>query len=90
MIGLLPIYRYNQSIIKLVITTSEPDPVKFTVSSLDETLYTGTVTAGTPTNITDNNDTLSFYIVSSESDRYKGILVTSGSQKERITNCGIG
>ena len=82
MIGLLPIYRYNQSIIKLVITTSEPDPVEFTVSSLDETLYTGTVTAGTPTNITDNNDTLSFYIVSSESDRYKGILVTTGSQKK--------
>ena len=81
MIGLLPMFYYNP-FIELVITTSEPDPVNFTVSSLDETLYTGTVTAGIPTNIIDNNDTLLPYMVSSESDRYKGILVTTGSQKK--------
>ena len=82
-IGLLPILIcYNNVFIELVITTSEPDPVNFTVSSLDETLYTGTVTTGTPTNIIDNNDTLLPYMVSSESDRYKGILVTTGSQKK--------
>ena len=82
-IGLLPILMYyNNVFIELVITTSEPDPVNFTVSSLDETLYTGTVSTGAPTNIIDNNDTLLPYMVSSESDRYKGILVTTGSQKK--------
>ena len=80
-IGLLPMFYYNP-FIELVITTSEPNPVNFTVSSLDETLYTGTVTAGTPTNIIDNNNTLLPYMVNSESDRYKGILVTTGSQKK--------
>ena len=50
-IGLLPILIYYTNVFnELVITTSEPDPVNFTVSSLDETLYTGTVTGGIPTN----------------------------------------
>ena len=82
-IGLLPILIcYNNVFIELVITTSEPDPVNFTVSSLDETLYTGTVTAGIPTDINDNNDILLPNIAGSESDWYKGILVTTGSQKK--------
>ena len=80
-IGLLPIFYYNL-FIELVITTSELDPVNFTVSSLNETLYIGTVTAGTPTNIINNSGTLFNYMVSSESDRYKGILVTTGSQRK--------
>ena len=87
-IGLLPV-SYTHPYVEIVITTSELDPVNFTVSSLNEILYTGNVTAGTPTNITDNNGILTSYIVGSKSERNKGILVTTGSQKKILITVAI-
>ena len=77
-VGILPIL--NTEYLSFVITTTETDPVNFTVSSLSQTIATGSVTADTPTTTT--GSILLSYTVSSESDRRKGILVTTGSQKK--------
>ena len=66
--------------ILLVITTPETETVNFTVSSLTQTIANGSVTAGTPTTISDS--TLLSYHVNSESERYKGLLVTTGTDKK--------
>ena len=71
--------RMNQFIL-LFITTSESEAVNFTVSSLNQTIANGSVIAGTPTTISDS--ILISYAVSNESDRYKGILVTTGTEKK--------
>ena len=84
-VGILPIL--NTEYLSLVITTTETDPVNFTVSSLSQTIATGSVTAGTPTTIT--GSTLLSYTVSSESDRRKGILVTTGSEKKISVNVAM-
>ena len=66
--------------ISLVITTPETETVSFTVSSLTQTIANGSVTAGTPTTISDT--TLLSYHVNSESERYKGLLVNAEMGKK--------
>ena len=66
--------------ISLVITTPETETVNFTVSSINQTIANGSVTAGTPTTISDS--TLLSYHVNSESERYKGLLVTAEMGKK--------
>ena len=70
----------NIQYVSLVITTLETETVNFTVSSLKEIIAHGSVTAGTPTTISES--TLISYAVSKESDRYKGILVATGTDKK--------
>ena len=80
-IGILPMINTMSQTILITITTSEYDLVSFTISSsLNESIVNGSVTAFRPTIITDS--TLLSYTVSSESDRHKGILVTTGSEKK--------
>uniref|UniRef100_A0A1X7SK47 EGF-like domain-containing protein n=2 Tax=Amphimedon queenslandica TaxID=400682 RepID=A0A1X7SK47_AMPQE len=75
-IGILPV-RFG--FVSLVITTPETETVNFTVSNLTQTIANGSVTAGIPTTI---NDIILFYAVNSELERYKGLLVTSGTDKK--------
>ena len=70
----------NTQFISLVITTPETETVNFTVSSLTQTIANGSVTAGTPTTISDT--TLLSYHVNSESERYKGLLATAEMGKK--------
>uniref|UniRef100_A0A1X7VD55 Ig-like domain-containing protein n=1 Tax=Amphimedon queenslandica TaxID=400682 RepID=A0A1X7VD55_AMPQE len=77
-VGLLPMLTIQY--ISLVITTPETETVNFTVSSLKEVIAHGSVTPGTPMTI--DESTLLAYNVSSELDRYKGILVTTGTEKK--------
>ena len=74
--------------ISLVITTPETEAVNFTVSSLNQTIANGSVIAGTPTTISDS--ILISYAVSNESDRYKGILVTTGTEKKISVTVAMG
>ncbi|XP_019849594.1 PREDICTED: IgGFc-binding protein-like [Amphimedon queenslandica] len=76
-VGILPMRA--SPFISLVITTSETETVNFTVSSLSQRIANGSVTSGTPTHISDS--ILISYAVSNESDRYKGILVSTGTDK---------
>ena len=51
-VGILPML--TTQFISLVITTPETETVNFTVSSLNQTIANGSVTAGTPTTISDS------------------------------------
>ncbi|XP_019860852.1 PREDICTED: uncharacterized protein LOC109589170, partial [Amphimedon queenslandica] len=80
-IGILPLPATGGfRIINLFITTLETETVNFTVSNLTQTITNGSVTAGTPTTI--RGKILLSYAVNSESERYKGLLVTTGTDKK--------
>ncbi|XP_019862777.1 PREDICTED: uncharacterized protein LOC109591471 [Amphimedon queenslandica] len=80
-IGILPLpVTVKFGIIDLVITTPETEAVNFTVSNLTQTIANGSVTAGTSTTIWDS--ILLSYAVNSELERYKGLLVTTGTDKK--------
>ena len=70
----------NSGFISLEITTPETETVNFTVSSLTQTIANGLVTAGRSAFIF--HCLLLFYHVNSESERYKGLLVTTGTNKK--------
>ena len=87
-IGILPMINTMSQTTLITITTSEHDPVSFTISSsLNESIVNGSVTAFRPTVITDS--ILLSYTVSSESDRHKGILVTTRSEKKISVNVAM-
>ena len=77
-VGILPML--TSEFVSLVITTPETETVNFTVRSLTQTISSSSVTAGTPRTI--SHSSLLSYHVNSESERYKGLLVTTGTDKK--------